>query len=362
LIKETDVLVIGGGPAGLAAAIAARRKGFHVTVADCAMPSMDKACGEGLMPDGLMALARLGIRIPALDSHPFRGIRFLDSGVTVEASFPNGPGRGVRRTTLHSILREHAAAAGVSMLWRARVGELDSIRSRWIVGADGENSHVRHSAGLDARVSERRRFGFRRHYRIAPWTDCMELYWGDACQIYVTPVASDAVCVAAISNLSRFRLDDALPQFPGLMQRLKGREALTTERGAVSASRRLKAVIRGRVALIGDASGSVDAITGEGLCLAFQQAAALGDALECGDLARYELEHRRIAARTDWMTTLLLALADHKWFRRGVFRTLEWNPWIFAKMLARHVGEDHDIDHLEAPPLCGAAVRTGERT
>ena len=48
--ESTDVLVIGGGPAGLATAIAARMKGFDVTVVDGAKPPIDKACGEGLMP------------------------------------------------------------------------------------------------------------------------------------------------------------------------------------------------------------------------------------------------------------------------------------------------------------------------
>ena len=55
LPRSTDVFVIGGGPAGLAAAIAARRRGLDVTVADCSVPPIDKACGEGIMPDGLAA-------------------------------------------------------------------------------------------------------------------------------------------------------------------------------------------------------------------------------------------------------------------------------------------------------------------
>ena len=59
LPNSTDVFVIGGGPAGLAAAIAARQRGFDVLVADGAEPPIDKACGEGLLPDGLAALERL---------------------------------------------------------------------------------------------------------------------------------------------------------------------------------------------------------------------------------------------------------------------------------------------------------------
>jgi flavin-dependent dehydrogenase len=54
------VFVIGGGPAGLAAAIAARQRGFAVAVADGLEPPVDKACGEGLMPDTLRVLRELG--------------------------------------------------------------------------------------------------------------------------------------------------------------------------------------------------------------------------------------------------------------------------------------------------------------
>jgi len=56
MVLESEILVIGGGPAGLAAAIAARKKGFEVHVADGAEPPIDKACGEGLMPNTLALL------------------------------------------------------------------------------------------------------------------------------------------------------------------------------------------------------------------------------------------------------------------------------------------------------------------
>src|ERR1700730_9817028 len=98
--KATDVFIIGGGPAGLAAAIAARQRGFNVVVADGTRPPIDKPCGEGLMPDGRAALENLGITIPPENSHPFRGICFVSEGVSVSASFPQGSGRGVSRTGL----------------------------------------------------------------------------------------------------------------------------------------------------------------------------------------------------------------------------------------------------------------------
>jgi flavin-dependent dehydrogenase len=354
-----DIAIIGGGPAGLAAAIALRRKGCRVVVYDCVVPPADKACGEGMMPDALAALARLGVRIGGADSFPFRGVRFIDRGTRVAASFQSGPGRGVRRTTLHRILADHAEAAGVTLCWGAHP-DLDKLRYGWLIGADGENSLVRKWAGLDVYAHDRRRFGFRRHYRIQPWSDHMELHWGNGYQVYVTPVSADSVCVAAISMDSQFRLDDALAGLPELANPLAGGTIRTAERGAVTSSRKLKAVYRDRVALIGDASGSVDAITGEGLCLAFRQAAALAEAIERGDLAEYQRAHRRIARRAEWMARLLLSLGEHEPLRRAAMLGLSAHPGIFAKLLAIHVGA-YEIDDTDASNLDAGLVRAGDR-
>src|ERR1700735_2559093 len=137
---RTDVFVIGGGPVGLAAAVAARRKGFTVTVADALEPPIDKACGEGVMPDGLAAAARLGLQFTDVESFPFRGIRFHGEGVSVTADFPNGPGRGVRRTALHRGLVEQAERCGVELRWGCSIAGLESIDADWIGGADGIGS------------------------------------------------------------------------------------------------------------------------------------------------------------------------------------------------------------------------------
>lgn len=346
-MQVTDVFVIGGGPAGLAAAIAARRQGLAVTLADGARPPIDKACGEGLMPDGLAALRSLGIALDPADAHPFRGIRFLGAGIAVEAGFPEGYALGVRRTVLHPRMIDAAAAAGVRMLWGTPVSgicaegviaEGRTVPARWIVGADGFHSRVRRWAGLAASRHKPPRFGFRVHYRVAPWSDCMELHWGAGCQIYVTPVSPEEVCVAMISRDSHLRLDQVLPRFPALGARLRGATRATSERGAVTANCRLKRVWRGRVALVGDASGSVDAITGEGLCQAFQQALALADGLASGTLARYQAEHRRLAKRATLMSNCMLALDQRTWLRQRALRALACRPAIFRKLLAMHVG------------------------
>ncbi len=173
---STDVFVVGGGPAGLAAAIAARLKGFNVTVADAAQPSIDKACGEGLMPESFAALDQLGIA-PALEqSFPLRGVRFFGAGVSVEARFPGNSGAGIRRTQLHQLLVQRAIDVGVQLRWGTPVGDLE-IQSRWVIGADGQKSKVRSWAQLDAARHETFRYGFRRHWKIAPWSDHIEIHW-----------------------------------------------------------------------------------------------------------------------------------------------------------------------------------------
>ena len=346
-LHETDVFVAGGGPAGLAAAIAARTKGFRVLVADGGHPPIDKPCGEGLMPDALEALRALGISIGPEHGFSFRGIRFLGAGRSVDGNFPDGCGMGVRRTTLHELLIRRAEEVGVAMSWGSRISGLSAagvrlddreVRCRWVIGADGQKSQVRRWAGLDEYRRESSRFTFRRHYRMAPWTDCMEIYWGANCQMYVTPVGAGEVCVTVISSRRQMKFEDALPAFPEISPWLEGVAPATSERGSVTVTRSLKRVAGGRVILIGDASGSVDAITGEGLCLAFKQASAVADALESGDLAAYQARHRRLERRPACMAGLMLTLDRSPWLCRRALHALSAKPAIFSRLLAMHVG------------------------
>jgi len=357
-----DVFVAGGGPAGLAVAIAARQKGFEVIVADYQQPPIDKACGEGLMPEGVEALRRLGVRIPPSVAHAFHGIRFIDGNHCFDARFPSGHGVALRRTALHSLLLDRATELGVEFRWRTRVTALASggviaggnlIQAKWIVGADGSASMIRRLAGLDRRVFNSRRFGFRRHFRIVPWSDFTEVYWGKICQAYITPVGPREVCVAVLSRDPRLRINQILAQFPELVSQLRGAEATSIEKGAVSENHVLWRIYRGRVLLAGDASG-----TGDGLSISFRQALAISSALEAGNLSSYAAAHRRLAMEPLLMSCMLLSLDKYSWLRERAFQALASQPRIFAGMLALH-SESSVAPALSAGGRCRSAWECG---
>ena len=346
-MHETDVCVIGGGPSGLAAALALRQAGFDVIVADAAYPPIDKACGEGIMPDGLAALSELCVRLDPRLGSPFAGIRLINGTQAVAAPFQHGTGLGIRRAVLHQQLVDTAAGAGVRLLWKHRLAGLSHgrvlldrgpVRCRWIVGADGQQSRTRYHAGLEPETPGKVRFGIRQHFRIAPWSDFVEVHWSDCGEMYVTPVGQEDVCVAFLSSRKNLRFEQALPHFPALQSRLKNAIVDEPARGAVTSSQRLNRVQWRQIALIGEAAGSVDSITGEGLAISFRQAIALAEALRVGDLTGYEIAHRRIMRLPRAMAALMLSMDGRSAFRARVFRAFQAQPAIFARLLAVHTG------------------------
>lgn len=345
---RTDVAIAGGGPAGLAAAIAARRKGHRVAVFEgvALAAAIDKCCGEGLMPDALDALGELGVKLSAARM-PIAGVRFVESGHAAEARFSGQIGAGVRRTTLSSALLEDARQAGVSIFWGQPVRGLvaggilagdEEVQCRWIVGADGSQSAMRRAAGLESPSECPRRFGLRRHFRIEPWTDLVEAHWAHGVQAFVTPVAENEVDVAMLSSDPQLRYREALQLFPVLAAQLADAPATSNVRGAVTASRRLDRVTTSNLALLGDASGSVDSVTGLGLTMAFQQAVALGEALAQEDLSWYAAQHHRLSRRPRVMESVMLAMDRRDTLRRRAIRTLAAEPAHFSSLLSVHTG------------------------
>jgi flavin-dependent dehydrogenase len=360
--SEECAFVVGGGPAGLVAAIALRRKGLHVTVADGGDGPGDKACGEGILPEGVAALERLGIALDLSEGRAFRGIRFINSHTSAEAAFPFRCGLGMRRVALHRQLLRAAETFGVEMLWRTPVTNISAnhvslgertISADWIIGADGFRSRVKSWAGLNRSGSTKLRYAFRQHFACVPWSEFVEVYWSKHAQLYITPVSSSEVGVVVLSHDPQIRVREGLQYFPQVSARLACADSVSAERGAVTGNSFLATVHTGRVALIGDASGTVDAITGEGLSLAFQQAEALADAIANHNLARYGTAHKRLRRRPALIARLLLLLENQPRLQERVVNAFAAEPDIFRHLLAAHVG------HVAPISLATASARLG---
>jgi flavin-dependent dehydrogenase len=332
-----DVLVVGGGPAGLATAIRCALAGLQVTVAEPRAAPIDKACGEGLMPAAVARLQAIGVH-PA--GRPFRGIRYLDVSHRADALFRPGHGLGVRRTALHAALTQRAAQLAIPVLpvrvtgfvqHTDRVAAAD-IEARYLVAADGLHSSIRRVCTLDAPPARHPRFGLRRHYRMAPWSDLVEVYWSPGAEAYVTPVADDLVGVAVLGD-SRGDFDCRLAAFPALRERLAAAEPVGGVRGAGPLRQNVKRRVCANVLLVGDASGYIDALTGEGISVALAQAAALVECLQAGRVADYEHAWRRVSRKSRLLTTGLLWSRHSSLLAPRIVPAAEYFPRLFTSIV-----------------------------
>ena len=328
-----DLVVAGGGPVGMATALYAARAGLEVVVREPRPGPVDKACGEGLMPGAVADLAALGVD-PA--GHRIAGIAYLDSRRRVETDFAHGDGRGVRRTVLHAALHDAVVMAGVKIETRSveKVDDrgdhvlVDGDAAAYLIAADGLHSPIRRQLGLDVPDTRHRRFGLRSHVAVAPWSSHVEVHWAKDSEAYVTPVGDDLVGVAVLTDRSR-PFPELLAEHPLLAERLAGAEWQRV-RGAGPLRQRSRRRTTGRVLLVGDAAGYVDALTGEGIALGLAQARAAVEAVRHGRPEDYEAAYTRLGRRHDLLTKALLASSRVPLVRRSIVPAASRLPRVFG--------------------------------
>ncbi len=329
-----DLLVAGGGPAGLATALHAARAGLEVVVVERRNGLLDKACGEGMMPHTLGYLDRLGVD-PA--GKVLRGISYLDGDHRADATFRAGVGRGVRRTVLHAAMCEAAEAAGVQFA-QGTVAEVTQdaksvcaggFRARYLAAADGLHSPIRTHLDLSQPNRGPRRWGIRRHIQVTPWTDSVEVHWAPGAEAYVTPVADDCVGIAILSS-GRGGFDSQFAKFVGLRERVDGHpHGPDLAAGPLRQTARTRTA--GRVLLVGDAAGYIDALTGEGMGLAFAAAEALVDCVSADRPGDYDLRWRRLTRRYRVLTAALVWAAARPPVRDRIVPAATALPRVFAR-------------------------------
>lgn len=362
----SKVVVVGAGPAGLATAIHLARRNLEVTVLERASSPPDKACGEGLMPSGLVQLSVMGVRdrLETGDCHPLKGVRYIqEDGSSATGRLPSPGGLGIRRTALTAALADAAVAAGVQIFWDCRLKEhhcgsegvrlttsTGPVQADLLVAADGLHSPVRKRAKLAPTPGDGRRFGVRRHFHLAPGSDFVEVHLADGREAFVTPVGPELVGVAFLWDHSLWSpagesepvFNRLLESFPELNERFAGVQATTLSRGAGPLAQTVSATVSERLVLIGDAAGYQDAITGEGLSLAFASAAALAavvpGALERGGtgsaLKPYARAHARLFRHYALVSGAVLAIARRPGLRRPLIRWLGAHPGLLDRLVA----------------------------
>lgn len=343
-MRQVEVLIVGGGPAGLACARALALRGQRAVVLERRRWPVDKVCGEGLMPAGRAILERLGV--PAV-GQPFYGIDYIRGNYRAGVDFAEGPGLAVRRLELSRALltSEAELIPDCSVRTARRAGhwmEVESNQGWWrcrlLVAADGLHSPLRHSFGLQLSTPRwLRRWGWRQHFSTPPWNRRVEVHYGEACEAYVSPVAPDQVGVAVLAGKGLQR-HNWLAGFPDLASRLGHPSSALSGLGPLW--QRARRVHQPGLVLLGDAAGYLDACTGEGLTLALAQAELLANLWRPGEnyWPEYPRGYARIVRHYYAVTFAALALARWPRLSQAALRALADDPGLFQALLSANQG------------------------
>jgi flavin-dependent dehydrogenase len=335
-----DVVVVGGSVAGSIAALELGRRGARVALLERARHPRPKACGEGLLPHGVAALAELGLVFPG---QPVRGLRYVSpAGASAEADFPAGPAMVVRRDRFDSFLFDAAARTPNVTACPGTPYDPARWKARWVIGADGLNS-LFHGRG-DFRSSRPRceRVGLSTHVRgldVDP--ERVEVIFHASGEVYLAPTGDGEALVACLYR--RAALPAALSNEARVLATLRSLDVLrgrchalsftTPVLGVGSLGLTVSPVTSGRTLLVGDASGAPDPVVGEGMSLAILSARAAAAAIVAGRPEDYAAERRRLGDGARWVAGWILRASRHPRVTDRVVVSLGRHPEIFAALL-----------------------------
>lgn len=375
-----DVIVVGGGPAGSATAIALAQRGYDVELFERATFPRAKACGEGVLPAGVAALARLGVPVERLDpAAHLTSIRFHAGDHAAVGRIPAGGALGVERTVLDAALLDRARSVGVACYTGTAVRGLahseagtagvivdhGEVRARMVVAADGIHSRLRREAGLDAgHRGGRQALTF--HLEAGNRDrETIEVRFRRRYEVYITPIGNDRINVAVLSDRALIR-ELARNGMEGLARLVDeelgvGASAIARILGGGPFPATSAALSRGRVVLAGDAAGFVDGITGEGISLALQGAERCAEAIDVAlrtgrrtSLRRYERQVRALGRNSSLLARLSLFLARRPRLAAAAIESLAMHPEVFDRLIRINCGEA-GLAALRSGDLAGLA-------
>ncbi len=363
-----DVAIAGGGPAGATLAILLGRAGLRVDLYEARRFPRDKPCGEGIMPGGVAVLGRLGLR-GAVGGRALSAVRYHGFGLTAAAPFasrahPETVALAQRRLRLDQVLIDAARATpGVRVHEEAAVegaalengravglrvgGELR--RAALVVGADGLESPVRRSLGLDAAARGRARSGVRMHFRLAAGrtlSDNLEIFVGRGYELYAAPLPDGELLVAglgderALAGSARTALDRWIASWPFLRDILDGAAPLTAPAGRARVARRARAGFAPGAVLLGDAAQASDPLTAGGISHALATAERLAAIVPFylaegdGALARFDRQRRRLLRPHDWLTRALVQIVRRPLLAHATLLSMRALPPLMRRLVA----------------------------
>ncbi|WP_433167606.1 NAD(P)/FAD-dependent oxidoreductase [Kribbella sp. CA-247076] len=189
-------------------------------------------------------------------------------------------------------------------------------------------------AGASPGAAPAVRRGLRRHFSVSPWTDLVEVYWSRLGEAYVTPVADDLVGVAILTS-ERGTFDSHLDAFPALKRRLSGANPANAVMGAGPLRQRVRARVAGRVLLVGDAAGYVDALTGEGIAVALRTSAELVECIVDNRPEDYEAAWRRVSWECRLLTGSLLWARNRSLLAPRIVPAATLLPGVYSHIVNR---------------------------